>query len=203
MHVAVLSQRAQRNPDVLIVAIVTALTWTAFTLARPNIEIQLPCQFGAYYSRACTAASIKRQDPYCVVDPTCVSWVGYNSNAIYWQGLAIHGDPELIYNTPVALLSLPNFSLFVLIVVTLTGLSMLLLRDPRKRRVVFTVVATWYGLEVIRWFEALWRFSHQTSSLGSLPWDPETYLGLFLVMAPLWVTYRLAAPRLRLANHRT
>jgi len=188
----------RRNRAILMAVATTVLTWACFTLARPNVALQRPCRVNTVYyaPSTCTAATVMRHDPYCVVDPTCVSWIGRDARTLYWHGLAMVGDPLLVGANPIALLSPSNYGLFVLISIDLIWFSICTLPSPRLRRLAFGVVATWYLLEIARWFEALWRFSGR-SAQGLFFLDPLTYISLCSVAAPLWLSYRVATPRLK------
>ena len=126
--------QARRNRGILIAVALTTCCWVAFTLARPNVILQRPCQTNTiYYSPSRTAATVMHGDLYCVVDPTCVSWIDRNSRDTYWHGLAMMGDPLLAGASPTALLAPANFGLLILISLDLIFLSVLALPRPGGR----------------------------------------------------------------------
>ena len=151
------------------------------TLLTSGVSAPQHCNVGV---TSCNAKTIRREHPYCDIDPTCTSLTrdpDRFSTDQQWQGLAIEpADTELITTNALTELSIVNWIAF-------TGLSgsVFLLSVIAYRRsvgswasvsMVFCVsTVALYLFELLRWlFESL-EFSRATSG-PPLATDPLTYL---------------------------
>ncbi len=175
--------------------------WLAFTFARhiDTRHLRQVC-YGSEITIAdyCDSSYLRQQDRYCIVDPTCLSPDFDRSELGYGKGLAIIGDPALIYSNPLRLLALSNLLLFIAMMLGWLGFGIILLRETRWRQTLVIFVATWYLLEVARWIEAVWRLSLVTQgSTSTFYLDPATYLGVAILVLPLGMIYLVLRPVLR------
>jgi len=185
--------RSERRFLLIVAVGLAATSWGVFTFAR-SIETKHLRQvcYGSEIVIAdyCDSAYLRQRDPYCIVDPTCLSPDFERSELGYGKGLAIIGDPALIYSNPLRMLAVSNLGLFIVVMLGWLGVGLLMLRRRRWREMLVTFVATWYLLEIARWVEAAWRLSLVTQgSTSTFYLDPGTYLGIAVLVLPLGVTY--------------
>jgi hypothetical protein len=112
-------------------------------------------------SNSCqTFTSYVRHDPYCVIDPACISpfynpdWARKGTTPQFmphWQGLAWLGEAGT-YGTGLHMLAIPNYIGFMLLLCLLVMLIERRIPDPLVRRLLLTVVTAWLILEILRWF---------------------------------------------------
>jgi hypothetical protein len=145
--------------------------------------LQLGCAVGVD-ARTCTTSFRFHHDPYCLLDPTCVSPTFNQYQHLYGQGLAIvYGDPTRVLSNA-RMLAVPNFCLFVLIFAGLVALVFMVPIDSDWHRPALAAPITWYILELIRWGDALWQFPGLAPARAVLG-SPYTYMALCVVAIPL------------------
>lgn len=142
----------------LLVAILVAVVWCLFVTNR---DASRPLCDPDPTTSSCNVSAVMRSDPYCAVDPTCISpWAtpreANDGSPAHWQGFALLGDPLLISGNPIAMLALPNYLLYVAIS---CGLVVAAGATPRYRHTIAVAVGTWTVLELGRWLYSVWKLA--------------------------------------------
>ncbi len=125
----------------------TAIIWMGFQVARRNA--QAPCDMS---SRCTVFLDYLGRDPYCVVDPTCVSPFynpDWESGAPHWQGFAWLDDRLLSDGNGFDMLAPFNYILFMLLAQALTVIFVR--RGGKYRAVAMLAILLWCLLEIVRW----------------------------------------------------
>lgn len=154
-----------------------------------------------------TLSQCARHDPYCVVDPACMSPFykpTYTRRGItpqfmpHWQGLYWLGEAGT-YGTGPNMLAIPNYALFMLLLCITVVVVEWRTSRPGIRRILVTGVTTWLVLEVLRWFTVI---SSVDPTVPFFNWELITVLSLSLLI--LWstiiVSNRLARPKGSIAD---
>ncbi len=85
------------------------------------------------------------------------------------------------------MLAVPNFCFFCFGLLSAYWIGFAIVRRPEERRLLLAAVASWYLLEVARWFEAVWRLSGLSAD-GTFLVEPVTYVALCVLLLPLLAT---------------
>jgi hypothetical protein len=168
-----------------IAVLFVGILWSAFTLSRyARHPYVLP-------GSEATSGQVRAKDPYCALDPTCVSIfdkdvlnepVDANGQIRHWQGMSLVADPQLVYINPLRLLALPNYFLFTTTCGVLVGCAYLIRRSWRMP--VIIAVSSWYSLELIRWAYSALKLSSLTH-YDVFVLDPQTYVRLAVLISPV------------------
>jgi hypothetical protein len=164
------------------------------------------CWFGVQQLRAAgsdschddcrTFGSYVQHDPYCAVDPVCVSpfydpsWVRRGvepQNMPHWRGLAWLGESGT-YGTGLRMLSIPNYVGFMVLICGLATLVIWKVRRRLVRGVLLTALLAWLVVEVLRWFAVISDLDPTVSWLNG-----ELVATLAISMGFVWVTIKLAS----------
>lgn len=144
--------KSSRNRYGLVIA-ATFVLWVGLVVARGVLRLpdtSSPAAPAAYFIR----------DPYCIVDPTCVSPFFSPSKAstsdTHWQGfgwMPADYDTAQINSSGLEYLSPINYLAFWLLMVLLS-LGTRAIRNARRRSGAEVALFTWACLNVIPWFGA-------------------------------------------------
>ncbi len=143
--------------------------WLGFTLVRENGRLY--CDIVRPYTE-CTVGRVIRRDPYCLVDPTCVSpffndTPRSDGSPYPWQGFSILNDPLLVTSDPIAMLALPNYGLFTLLYLLTLAAIVRVTQPGNWRRMLIVALLAWCILEVIRWLYSVRQLAYaMNDSLG-------------------------------------
>jgi hypothetical protein len=98
-----------------------------------------------------TFLDVFRRNPYCVVDPTCISpWVSSSGGTSAGQGLALN---EFWSMNNVSGLAWPNYVFFMLLLMAVAFVVAKCVPSRRHLRfAALDVVGAWCVVEVNRWF---------------------------------------------------
>jgi hypothetical protein len=182
---------------VFIVALATFLCWSAFYHLRPPVIKQ--CVVAESLSRPeCTPGLIMSRDPYCVIDPVCVSpfyRASERNIAPRWQGAATNLlDPSLGGHDGYQAFALVNFGLFVLLAVSVAYL--LKLGRARYFHWVAFGLSVWVLLEWLRWTFLTWKLTREFTAENPLGLSTG-YVGLVVTAIPLVVVAWISLSRKR------
>jgi hypothetical protein len=174
-----------RLRTVFIVVLATALFWAALFYIRLPIIKQ--CVVAESMSDSdCTPFQILSHDPYCIIDPVCVSPF-YRASADEmvprWQGTVTNLlDPSLGGHGGYQAFALVNFALFTLLTV---GVAYLLKIGQGKHfRWLAFGLCVWVFLEWTRWAFVTWMMTGDFTNENLLSL-PATYVGVVATAAPL------------------
>jgi hypothetical protein len=188
------------SPAVLVIVVsVVALGWFAFAHFRSAATVAPNCVVGgASEPPVCTPDWIIGRDPYCVVDPTCVSPFYQRSRDDlfpHWQGEATSlWDPSLGGHEGYESIAVVNFGLFVLAVIVMVALLRFVRTDVRF--IAMLALLVWCLLEWARWSYAIWTYTREFGPFSPEHYlkSPYTYLGLIVTAIPVfavgWFLYR-------------
>jgi hypothetical protein len=132
----------------LMALVLTGCVWLGFFSLQDHMLA--PCD---EVGRCTSFIDYSLHDPFCILDPTCVSplynpsWSGY---APHWQGLRWVTDPLLVSGSGLTMLAIPNYLLFMLLA-TAAVVLVQRIHAPRYRRLALAVIFTWCALEVAGW----------------------------------------------------
>ena len=102
-----------------------------------------------------TPVDYYRQDPLCIVDPTCVSpmYRPYADGVQRWVGVAgWRVDQGQLPPPGAQAFSLPNYVAFLVLMMLNVAVTRRLTRQMRCERYLLFAVGAWVLLEVGRWF---------------------------------------------------
>ena len=106
----------------------------------------------------CTPKVLISNDPYCLVDPVCVSPIyrgDSGANVPEWQGSETYlNDPTLGSHNSYRAFALLNWALFNLLVGA--ALAATLVAPSHMGPTIWAGVITWYVLEWLRWSHTVW-----------------------------------------------
>ncbi len=152
------------------------------------------CEF-VTVDRVCSIEAIYSRDPYCVVDPTCVS--PYFSTTRHgapdvpdWQGMNTIFDAMLVDYNPIRMLAPPNYLLFVGLCIAALYSASRCIRDRVRAQQVIAAIATFCALEFLRWTFIAWATAGRTHE--SFLSDPTTYVILDAAALPLVLAVTVA-----------
>lgn len=177
------------NIPLVVTVLLTIGLWAGFMTARHSGGLKTTyCGVDALSAGPdCTPSYLIRRDPYCIVDPVCVSPSFDESAYLYGQGIAIVGDPAMV-TSPIRMLAIPNLCFFLTAFSAIAWLTLLIPAKTQACRLIVTAILAWYTLEVCRWFEALWRFSSLAGG-GNFLLQPLNYCIFLLLLMPCLVVY--------------
>lgn len=150
MKVPARSWMSRRLLPYVLISLATVIVWVAFTSLRGVVADHQPSLSPAsYYAR----------DPYCLVDPTCVSplyrppGVAVNGDYAHWEGLWWINplDPLLTAPSSLYLFALPNYVFFVLLMSAISYLAARYIRNHFYYRLLLTALVTWCVTEAAAW----------------------------------------------------
>jgi hypothetical protein len=122
-----------------------------------------------------------RHDPYCIIDPACVSplYKPYEDGAQDWTGVSGWrlGEGQLPPPATRAL-ALPNLAAFLVVMVAIRALITSKVRSAAHARVLLFGVSAWIFLEVGRWY---FQFSGGQFDLLAVP-EAAFILGVSLTI---------------------
>lgn len=134
----------------VVVAFVTFALWTGTQALR--IYLLTPCD---NQPTCITPLDYYRHDPYCIIDPACVSplYRPYVSGVQDWTGVSGWrlGEGQLPPPATRAL-ALPNLAAFLVIMATIRAIVVSKARSPVLAKVLLFGVSIWVCLEVCRWY---------------------------------------------------
>jgi hypothetical protein len=137
------------TPYVVVVSI-TFVLWTGIQVPRlfllTSCDNQLTC---------ITPLDYYRHDPYCVIDPACVSplYKPYEDGPQDWTGVSGWRLGEGQRPPPATrALALPNLAAFLIVMAVIRALITSKVRSAVLTRVLLIGVSTWIFLEVGRWY---------------------------------------------------
>jgi len=134
----------------VVIASVTFALW-AGTLAL-RIYLLTPCDD---QPTCISPLDYYRHDPYCIIDPACVSplYKPYASGAQDWTGVSGWrlGEGQLPPPATRAL-ALPNFAAFLAFMAAIRAVITFRVRSAVLARMLLFGVGTWIFLEVGRWY---------------------------------------------------
>lgn len=143
-----------------------------------------------------TFATYVRHDPYCAIDPACISpfYAPVRTSAETspqstprWQGLAwLAGSGT--YDTGLHMLAVPNYIFFMVLLGTVTTIVEWRVANPTSRGLLLAGVTTWLLLDVMRWFAEV---ANVDPTVPFLNWELVITLTISLLM--LWGMTRGAA----------
>jgi hypothetical protein len=97
-----------------------------------------------------------RSDPYCLIDPVCVSpWYKRTADVAespYWNGLAFQSGIDDFRGNPTTGLAIPNLMGFLLVGLGLAILVRAVSITETFRSFLLQMWTLWAILEVIRWY---------------------------------------------------
>jgi hypothetical protein len=166
--------------------------WLVYTSA--TYAYMAPCRMSL---GVCSDSQIVARDPYCIVDPTCVSPLtmsdaASNSTAPpQWHGLAVARDPLLISGNPVRMLALTNYAFFTALVAGLLWGINARIRGRNLRRRLVLATATFCGLEIARW-SGMTAVVASEAEYHAFFHDPFTYTMLLAMTFPLAIASYVA-----------
>jgi hypothetical protein len=132
---------------VLVVVLTVVIDWGLLNL---RAALTASCPHGRQ-----TFSTYVRCDPYCIVDPACMSplykptWTDPRF-APHWQGLAWLGE-SAAHGSGLRMLAIPNYLFFMLLLCATAVGIVWRVSWPRLRRLFLTALTTWLILEVLRW----------------------------------------------------
>jgi hypothetical protein len=134
----------------VVVVSVTFALWAGTQALR--IYLLTPCD---NQPTCITPLDYYRHDPYCIVDPACVSplYRPYANGAQDWTGVFGWrlGEGQLP-PTATRALALPNFVAFLASMAAIRTLITFRVRSAVFARMLLFGVGTWIFLEVVRWY---------------------------------------------------
>lgn len=135
-----------------MLALVVIALWLLLIVARlPAQADRVNCRDGVKaVETSCTFASFQARDPYCLIDPTCLSPIVLDDSSSSWRGTAVVGDPSLVSTQALTMLALPNFVLFATLYFAIAAWR-------RGGPTVWLATSLWYSLELFRWLTSVWR----------------------------------------------
>jgi hypothetical protein len=167
----------------------TVILWVVLVSCRHGVDARVSC--GSTALPECHLSRIYGRDPYCLVDPVCVSPFftlaggprGSGSGVPAWQGIYVLSDPLLVDYDPLLMVALPNFVVFALLwAVALYAIHQI--RSPGVRSYLALSLCLFYALEGTRWMFTLVRLSQQTSYTSTAS-SAATYAVATLFATPL------------------
>lgn len=168
----------------VLVVLLTAGIWAGFlTLRGALVE--------SCHDNCQTFAAYARHDPYCAIDPACMSPLyrpGWTRNGTdpqfmpHWQGLAWL-DGLGTYDSGLHMLAVPNYVFFMLLLCAVVVIAERKITSPGVRRLVLTVIVTWFVLEAVRWFADI---SYVDPTVPFFNW--ELFVTLAVSLLTLWGT---------------
>lgn len=108
-------------------------------------------------------ASCELHDPYCIVDPVCMSpfykptWTNADADLQsmpHWQGLVWLGESGT-YGTGLRMLAIPNYLIFMVLLCAMVLFVQRRVSRPQLRHVLLAAVTAWLTLEILRWFATI------------------------------------------------
>lgn len=137
-------------------------------------------------------------DPYCIVDPACMSPFHKSTDGLpiddlsaipHWQGFEWLGQQGAL-GIGLEALAIPNLVLFVVVLAALILLLEWRIHKRRLERLLFVAIVSWLVLEVFRWFADI---SYSDPSVSLVNWESVSVL---VVAVGILLAVRATARRL-------
>ena len=172
----------QRSSQYGSTAVLTFALWLAFVLVQGKLTD--PCMEGSCHS----FAAYERHDPFCIIDPTCVSPFYRDTlpTIPHWEGVIVF-DGLSGWGNGRHVLALPNYIAFILVGAGLVIAVVRYIRRPSVRRLALFAIYAWCTYTVMGWFAYISYVDPTT------PWiNPESLAFLLGSLSILTLAARVA-----------